>query len=75
MAQSDVWSWHGEDKESVVVQSVQAIAVYTNTAGEITIRQQSSMGEDDSFIHIPRSMANAVIKAMRDELKKKHIPE
>ena len=67
---SSDWSWHGEDaKDSTVFPTVSAVAVYTNTAGNIVIRQEGHMGEDDSVIIIPRVHAGAVISAMQAELE------
>lgn len=64
------WSWYGDsEKESVVVPAVQAIAVYSNTAGEIVIRQQSQMGEDDSVVVFPKSQAKAIIDAIMTEIE------
>lgn len=67
------WNWSGtEEKESLVVKSVQAIAVYSNASGEIVIRQQSALGDEDSFIIIPRTNAAALVKAIKDEAKRPH---
>lgn len=64
------WSWYGDsEKDSVVVPAVQAIAVYTNSAGEIVIRQQDSMGEDDSVIVFPKSQAKAIVDAIIVEVE------
>lgn len=62
------WDW--KLNESVVVESVQALAVYTNTGGSIVIRQQDSMGEDDDVVIVPRQHVSALIKALKAELKK-----
>lgn len=65
------FKWYGQDaSESVVIPSVQAVAVYTNPDGEIVIRQQSSSQDDDHFIAIPRSQVKALIKAIREEAAK-----
>jgi hypothetical protein len=70
------FKWYGEDaSESVVIQSVQAVAVYTNPHGEIVIRQQSSAQDDDHFIAIPRSQVKALLKAIREEAAKPFTPE
>jgi hypothetical protein len=70
------WQWHGEEeKESLVVASVQAVAVYTNPRGEIVIRQESAMREDDSVIVIPKSVGVALAKAIRAEAAKKFTPD
>lgn len=74
---SVAWTWYGEDadKEAVVVPSVQAIAVYTNPDGDIVIRQQDPMGQDDAVVVIPRAMVGRVVKALRTEAAKKLEPE
>ena len=55
-----------DDKESVVVPSVQAVAVYNNGQGDVVIRQQDGMGNEDQVIIIPRSNAKAVAKAIAE---------
>lgn len=70
------WQWRDATSEGlVVIQSVQAVAVYTNQSGDIVIRQQSAMQEEDSFIVIPRSSAKALSKAIAEEAKKHFVPE
>lgn len=64
------WDWYSdENKESIVVPSVSAVAVYTNNHGDIVLRQQDSMGEEDSVIILPRSLAATVVQAITNELK------
>jgi len=73
---SDVHWWQDQDnKESVIVPSVAALAVYTNTAGEIVIRQQDQFGGDDSIIVLPKSHAAKLATALRNEAKKPGSPE
>lgn len=66
------------DKESTVVDSVRAIAVYTNTAGDIVIRQESTghgdHGDDDDVIVIPRRLVGTVVKALKAEAAKDFEP-
>lgn len=70
------WSWHDENGlEATVVPSVQAIAVYENPRGDVVIRQQGSMGEDDAFVHIPRSMLTIIINALKAELHREQLSE
>lgn len=56
------FSW--DDSESV---AVEAIAVYSNPEGDIVIRQQSAMGEDDVWVVIPRGRVADVIAALKRE--------
>ncbi len=64
------WNWYGDsEKDSVVVPAVQAIAVYSNPSGEIVIRQQDSMGNDDSVIFFPKSQAKVIIDAIMAEIE------
>ena len=66
----DLKWWDGENaKESTVVPSVQAVAVYTNTEGNVVIRQQDFYGEDDHIIVLPRTMVAKVAEAMKREAK------
>lgn len=59
-----------ENKENIIVPAVDAIAVYTNEDGNIVIRQQNPMGDDDYFVVIPLNNVPAVIKAVEEEAKK-----
>jgi hypothetical protein len=55
MAAND-WDWNPEKQKSIVVQQVDAIAIYTNVRGEIVIRQQGFGGEVDAIVAFPRAM-------------------
>ena len=59
---SDKFDWN--DKDAVVVQRVDAIAVYQNEKGDIVVRQQDSMGGDDHYIIIPPDRVNDVLNAL-----------
>ena len=60
------FSW--SDKESVVIEKVDAIAVYTSPRGDIVIRQEGNM-EDDSIIVVPQLRLNDLISALRREVQ------
>ncbi|ATQ77878.1 hypothetical protein CR152_27780 [Massilia violaceinigra] len=67
---SDI-NWYGEDQDSsVIFNSVNALAVYINTSGELVIRQQGANGEDDSVIALPKMfvpmLLSAITKAMAE---------
>lgn len=57
------FSWANED--DVVVRRVEAIAVYANPEGDVVIRQQDALGNEDPFIVIPASQVKTVIAAMK----------
>jgi predicted glycosyltransferase len=61
------FDWLGD--ESVVVNPVSAIAVYTNTHGEVVIRQQNlnESLDQDPLIVIPRERVRDVIAALKKE--------
>jgi len=60
------WDWYGEEeKQSQVIPRVDALVVYPNAQGDVVIRQQGSMGEDDSVIVFPASHAATVIAAIK----------
>lgn len=65
MTESNEFKW--TDKDSVVVERVDAIAVYQNPNGEVVIRQQDPMGDDDSVIVVPKSRLNDLILALQSE--------
>ncbi len=62
---SDDFRWN-KDNESVVVPSTQGIAVYPNTGGGITIRQQKHWDEEeDHIIAFPLEYAPAIVAAIQ----------
>lgn len=63
------WNWNGDDeKTSQVIPRIRALAVYSNDNGEVVIRQQGIMGEEDDIIVFPASHADAVIAAIKAEV-------
>lgn len=66
------WNWHGEvEKEEIIIPRVDAIAVYQNGSGDIVIRQQDSMGDEDSTIIIPRMHAQSIVDAILRQMNNK----
>ncbi len=64
------------ESPSVVIKSVDAIAVYPNVPGDIVIRQKSSKGifrEEDSIIVVPRDRLDAVLAALERERARKPV--
>ncbi|HJV74075.1 MAG TPA: hypothetical protein VJ654_07640 [Noviherbaspirillum sp.] len=61
------FSW--KDTESVVIERVEATAVYTNPKGDIVIRQEDTMGGDDAVIIVPRSRVTELILALQNVLE------
>lgn len=58
------------DNRAVVVQPVEAIAVYSNEDHDVVIRQQDrSGGGEEMFVIVPRSRVQDVIEAMKRELE------
>jgi hypothetical protein len=67
---SKEWNWYGEDeKSSVIVKAVQAVAVYSNNCGEIVIRQQDALGGEDGVIVFPKRYAEAIAQAIMTEVE------
>lgn len=63
------WNWNGdEEKTSQVIPRVNALAVYSNANGDVVIRQQGDMGEDDHVIIFPANHADTVIAAIKFEV-------
>lgn len=75
MTNQDVWNWNQRENDSVVLPSMRAIAVYTNPAGDIVVRQEDPLEGRDQIVVIPRKMADAVAKAIRAESKLVFDPE
>lgn len=64
MSDADIW------KESTVIPSVRAVAVYTNPNGDIVIRQEG-YPDEDAVIVIPRGALNSLVKALKAEVAAK----
>jgi hypothetical protein len=65
---NDEFDWG--DKESVVVKSQDAIAVYANPDGDIVIRrQQSWQDNEDVWIVVSRGQVRRVIEALEKVLR------
>lgn len=67
--ESEDFKWDDSSESAIVFRSVDAIAVYRNKADDIVIRQQSRIGEDDSFIVLPEKAMEELILALQNELK------
>jgi hypothetical protein len=63
MSDAEDFNW---SEENTIVSAVQAIAVYFNPRGDIVIRQQDAMGDEDDFIVIPIQHARRVAEAIND---------
>ena len=47
---SDDFNWNDLEKNDLITPSVQAVACYRNPAGDVVIRQESALGEEDSWV-------------------------
>jgi len=64
---ADDFDWNDYESGDIVVQSVQAVAVYANPRGNIVIRQERDYAdESDSFVFVPLDRIEAVIERMRE---------
>jgi hypothetical protein len=58
------FNWHGEDAEDcIAIRSVSAVAVYVNNAGDIVIRQEGGMSDDQTVV-VPVSFIPALTAAI-----------
>lgn len=65
----DDWNWSGEhDKSDIVFPTTRGVAVYTNAVGDVVIRQQGEMGDDDAVIIVPRMHIFELAKALREAI-------
>ena len=67
MAHTNDFSW--SDPRAVVVKRVDAIAVYKNNEGDLVIRQENPMGDEDRMVVVPAQYAYTVLEAMQQQLK------
>ena len=73
----DDWDWHSKEvKECTVIRPVRAIAVYTNPAGDLVIRQEGEpditepYGKvEDHFVVVPKDRVESIIAAIQKELQ------
>lgn len=61
---ADRFSWLSD--ESVVIQRVDAIAVYTNERNEVVIRQENQVGDDDAIVIVPIRCVRDLIEALQN---------
>jgi hypothetical protein len=67
MKEEESFKW--DDDDSIVVKSVQAIAVYRNDFGHIVIRQeQSTFQDDDPYVVVPQTELRKLIEALSKQL-------
>jgi hypothetical protein len=59
------FSWADAD---VVIERAGAIAVYPNPKGDVVVRQEGRMGEEDSVVIIPRGRIQDFILALQHEV-------
>jgi hypothetical protein len=70
---SDRFDWAHDD--SVVIREQPATAVYTNTSGDIVIRQANAQGDDDdAFIFLRPENVQALVDTMLAELSTEKPP-
>jgi hypothetical protein len=62
----DAFSW--TDNNQVIVDPVDAIAVYSNAKGNVVVRQQGSAGGADQVITIPRDAVATIIEALQNQV-------
>lgn len=72
MSNSSDFSWSDAREEgSIVAPEQAAIAVYENPNGDLVIRQQGEMGEDDHFIYIQHTYLPRLIASL-EQARLKH---
>ena len=70
---SDDFDWSTENPE-VIQQSVQGVAVYENTAGNIVIRQERGWDEEeDSHILLTTDAARRLSEKLRELIQSKQM--
>ena len=67
MENTEQFDW--SDKRAIVVKRVDAIAIYTDSEGDIIIRQQHADSLVDNVITIPARNVHNIIEALQREQK------
>lgn len=52
--------------DSVVISRVDAIAAYLNQDGDVVIRQQDPLGDDDAVIVLPKNRVADLVLALQN---------
>lgn len=69
---SDDFNWNeAREAGQVVVPEQQAIAVYENPHGDVVLRQEAPMGDDDHFIYVQHTYLPTLIAALEQIRLKK----
>jgi hypothetical protein len=68
----DDFKW---DDEDLVIQQVDAVAVYRNSRGDLVIRQRDSASHDDAAVVVPMERAKALRAAIKREMKAAKVRE
>ena len=68
----DDFKW---DDEDVVIQQVDAVAVYRNPHGDLVIRQRDTTSHEDSVVVLPMERAKALRAAIKREMKAARVRE
>lgn len=63
---NEVFNWSGPD---VIVSKQAAVAVYENERGEVVIRQEGDMGEDDHFVYVAFHHLPALMEKLKRYLQ------
>lgn len=65
------WDWNSDEaKDSMAVESVRGVAVYTNAQDQVVIRQEAfGLGDEDQVIVLPRAAIEALILALQVEIQ------
>ena len=58
----DPLDWN--DSASVLIQPVEAVAVYINPNNDVVLRQQNALLDDDSVVIIPKQHINLLISRL-----------
>ncbi len=56
---------------SIIVPAVEAIAIYENGVGDVVIRQQNHLLDEDSVLVVPRANIKALIDGLKPYIKKR----
>jgi len=72
MPEPNDFSW--SDDALVVVKRVDAIAVYKNPEGDIVIRQERRLGDEDNIVIVPAQYAYTLVESVQRMLKAQLFP-
>jgi len=67
--QTTEFSWANVEKRELITPSVGAIAVYRNPNGDVVIRQEDRLGDEDDVVVVPMDRVELLVLRLNELLE------